>query len=76
MAKVTCTEVISEEDNEEPKRAQQQGETPPSEAKQPQRLVLRLEPRRHITFSPDTVDNERLNKKSSKRCCIYHKPRA
>ncbi|KAJ8612917.1 hypothetical protein CTAYLR_006187 [Chrysophaeum taylorii] len=49
-------------------------ETAPSVA-EPQRLVLRLRPRRHITFSADTVDNEHMKKRSSKRCCIYHKRR-
>ena len=38
-------------------------------------LVLRLNPRPHISFSNDTVDNEHLGRKSSKRCCIYHKKR-
>mmetsp|Transcript_6605 Transcript_6605/g.10904 ORF Transcript_6605/g.10904 Transcript_6605/m.10904 type:complete len:131 (+) Transcript_6605:24-416(+) len=28
-----------------------------------------------IEWTKDTVDNEFLNKKSSKSCCIYHKPR-
>ena len=38
-------------------------------------LVLRLNPRPHISFAEDTVDNEHLGRKSSKRCCIYHKKR-
>ena len=38
-------------------------------------LVLRLNPRPHISFADDTVDNEHLGRKSSKRCCIYHKKR-
>eukprot|EP01038_Epipyxis_sp_PR26KG_P010150 gene10150-13653_t len=29
-----------------------------------------------VRWSNDTIDNENLNKKKSKRCCIYHKPRA
>ena len=45
----------------------------PAEAKP--RLVLRLKPRKHISFSSDTVDNEHMQKKSSKRCCIFHKHR-
>mmetsp|Transcript_26990 Transcript_26990/g.37676 ORF Transcript_26990/g.37676 Transcript_26990/m.37676 type:complete len:129 (+) Transcript_26990:37-423(+) len=28
-----------------------------------------------IEWTKDTVDNEFLNKKSSKICCVYHKPR-
>jgi len=39
------------------------------------RVVLRLRPRRRITFSADTIDNEGMGKKSSKRCCIFHKQR-
>lgn len=38
-------------------------------------LVLRLNLRPHISFANDTVDNEHLGRKSSKRCCIYHKKR-
>jgi hypothetical protein len=29
----------------------------------------------HITLGLDTVNNEKMGKKSSKRCCIYHKSR-
>ncbi|BCR87023.1 PPP1R11/YPI1 family protein [Aspergillus chevalieri] len=32
-------------------------------------------PNRHIRWSQDVVDNEGMGKKSSKVCCIYHKPR-
>jgi protein phosphatase 1 regulatory subunit 11 len=41
-------------------------------------LRLRAEPseRRHIQWAEDVVDNEGMGKKSSKVCCIYHKPRA
>lgn len=28
---------------------------------------------RRLTWSEDTVNNEKMGKKSSKRCCIYHK---
>ncbi|EFW23388.1 Type 1 phosphatases regulator ypi1 [Coccidioides posadasii str. Silveira] len=31
--------------------------------------------RRHIRWAEDVVDNEGQGKKSSKVCCIYHKPR-
>lgn len=31
--------------------------------------------RRRITWAEDVVDNEGLGRKSSKVCCIYHKPR-
>ncbi|EYE92575.1 PPP1R11/YPI1 family protein [Aspergillus ruber CBS 135680] len=32
-------------------------------------------PNRHIRWGQDVVDNEGMGKKSSKVCCIYHKPR-
>jgi protein phosphatase 1 regulatory subunit 11 len=39
---------------------------------QPQlRLYLRERP--GITWSEDTIDTEGLGRKSSKRCCIFHK---
>ncbi|KAF2704792.1 hypothetical protein K504DRAFT_484943 [Pleomassaria siparia CBS 279.74] len=40
-------------------------------------LRLRPEPteERHIQWAEDVVDNEGMGKKSSKVCCIYHKPR-
>jgi len=28
-----------------------------------------------VKWAADTVDNEHAGKKSSKKCCIYHKPR-
>ena len=31
--------------------------------------------RPHVTWDEATVDNEGLGRKSSKRCCIFHKPR-
>lgn len=39
-------------------------------------LRLRGEPseRRRIQWAEDVVDNEGMGKKSSKVCCIYHKP--
>jgi protein phosphatase 1 regulatory subunit 11 len=39
-------------------------------------LRLRLDPRPHVKWDEDVVDNEHMNKKSSKRCCIFHKKRA
>ncbi|MCO5591719.1 hypothetical protein L7F22_045711 [Adiantum nelumboides] len=41
----------------------------------PQVLTLRLAPRRKKTVSwqDGTVDNEFLNRRSSKKCCIFHK---
>ena len=36
-------------------------------------LVLKLQQAPKITWTEDTVDNENLGRKSSKRCCIFHK---
>lgn len=33
------------------------------------------EPPQRVRWAEDVVDNEHLNKKSSKVCCIYHKPK-
>ncbi|XVE68793.1 hypothetical protein DITRI_Ditri09bG0098800 [Diplodiscus trichospermus] len=46
-----------------------------SSSSQPQEtLVLELRPRRKkVTWKEGTVDNEFMNKKSSKICCIFHK---
>lgn len=30
--------------------------------------------KKKVAWSPDTVDNEHMNKKKSKCCCIYRKP--
>ena len=38
-----------------------------------QTLVLQLRERPQITWAEDTIDNEHMGKKSSKRCCIFHK---
>ncbi|OAG31927.1 protein phosphatase 1 regulatory subunit 11 [Nematocida displodere] len=40
-----------------------------------QRLVFRLRgatARKRVTFTRDTVDNEHLNRKKSKICCVFH----
>uniref|UniRef100_A0A915D4M7 E3 ubiquitin-protein ligase PPP1R11 n=1 Tax=Ditylenchus dipsaci TaxID=166011 RepID=A0A915D4M7_9BILA len=45
---------------------------------EPEQLVLRLrpvQPKRRVTFSADTVDNEHLGRQKSNCCCIYVKPR-
>lgn len=31
-----------------------------------------LKRRKKVTWSEDTVDNEHMNRKSSKVCCIFH----
>lgn len=40
-------------------------------------LRLRAEPQEdsHVRWAADVVDNEGMGKKSSKVCCIYHKPK-
>eukprot|EP00930_Biecheleria_cincta_P080979 TRINITY_DN6952_c0_g1_i1.p1 TRINITY_DN6952_c0_g1~~TRINITY_DN6952_c0_g1_i1.p1 ORF type:complete len:122 (-),score=19.04 TRINITY_DN6952_c0_g1_i1:45-386(-) len=39
-------------------------------------LVLQPRPQHNVTWTEDTVDNEHMNRKKSKKCCIYSKPRA
>ncbi|KAL3638694.1 hypothetical protein CASFOL_016601 [Castilleja foliolosa] len=37
-------------------------------------LVLKLKlPKKQVSWKEGTVDNEFMNKKSSKKCCIFHK---
>mmetsp|Transcript_64739 Transcript_64739/g.124886 ORF Transcript_64739/g.124886 Transcript_64739/m.124886 type:complete len:136 (-) Transcript_64739:122-529(-) len=38
-------------------------------------LVLNPRPQNNVQWTEDTVDNEHMNKKKSKKCCIYNKPR-
>mmetsp|Transcript_123822 Transcript_123822/g.174582 ORF Transcript_123822/g.174582 Transcript_123822/m.174582 type:complete len:91 (+) Transcript_123822:22-294(+) len=39
-------------------------------------LTLRTEePRRHVQWQENVIDNETLCRKSSKKCCVYHKPK-
>ncbi|KAL8446543.1 hypothetical protein Emed_004997 [Eimeria media] len=38
--------------------------------------VVVSEPLKQVSWEEGTLDNENLGKKSSKVCCIYHKPRA
>ena len=39
-------------------------------------LHLTLRPRQSVRWDENVVDNEGLGRKSSKRCCIFHKQRA
>lgn len=39
-------------------------------------LILKLRARPHLRWAEGTVDNENQGKKSSKRCCIFHKNKA
>jgi protein phosphatase 1 regulatory subunit 11 len=36
------------------------------------KLILKLVKKKKVSFSEGTVDNEHMNKKKSKICCIYH----
>eukprot|EP01083_Nonionella_stella_P316418 1147173_1 len=46
------------------------------EQKEPDVVPFILKRRkRNVKWTNDTVDNEHMNKKKSKSCCIYHKPR-
>ncbi|GFP81294.1 type 1 phosphatases regulator ypi2 [Phtheirospermum japonicum] len=51
---------------------------PPSSSHQPPQitdsLVLKLKrPKKKVSWMEGTVNNEFMNKKSSKKCCIFHK---
>ena len=46
----------------------------PSQQPQTTNQTLTM-PRRGLTWAADVVDNEGLGRKSSKCCCIYHKPK-
>ena len=39
-------------------------------------LRLTLRPHPHVTWDEGVINNEGLGRKSSKRCCIFHKQRA
>lgn len=47
----------------------------PSTSEQVQTVTLRLAPRtkKKVSWREDTVDNEHMQKKKSKICCIFHK---
>eukprot|EP00980_Cylindrotheca_fusiformis_P006478 scaffold1377_cov126-Cylindrotheca_fusiformis.AAC.23 len=49
-------------------------ETPPQNQTD-EVLQLTLQARPSVTWNEDVVDNEGLGRKSSKRCCIFHKQR-
>jgi|LauGreSBDMM110SN_4_FD.fasta_scaffold152453_1 protein phosphatase 1 regulatory subunit 11 len=36
-------------------------------------VILRLKEKPSVKWTEETLDNENMGKKSSKRCCIYHK---
>ena len=49
--------------------------TTPQNQQNEEVLRLTLQPRPSVTWDNDVVDNEGLGRKSSKRCCIFHKQR-
>uniref|UniRef100_A0A1J3JS16 Protein phosphatase 1 regulatory subunit 11 n=3 Tax=Noccaea caerulescens TaxID=107243 RepID=A0A1J3JS16_NOCCA len=49
-------------------------ETPIPQSQPTERLVLRLNRKKKtVSWKDGTVDNEFMQKKSSKKCCIFHK---
>lgn len=41
-----------------------------------QKMVFRLRgggTKKRVTFTSETVDNEHMNRKKSKSCCIFHR---
>ncbi|XP_010414143.1 PREDICTED: type 1 phosphatases regulator YPI2-like [Camelina sativa] len=49
-------------------------ENPVSQSQPTERLVLRLNrKKKKVSWKEGTVDNEFMQKKSSKKCCIFHK---
>jgi len=53
-----------------------QSETTTSNETSDNVLRLTLQGRQSVRWEEGTVDNEGLGRKSSKRCCIFHKQRA
>lgn len=68
---VTVQEPPSASTSLPPSSSSANSKTPPAG----QVLRLKLAPRRkkRVTWVAGTVDNEFMNKKSSKNCCIFHK---
>lgn len=34
---------------------------------------LKMVKKRRVTWTPDTIDNSKMNRKKSKVCCIFHR---
>eukprot|EP00164_Ancoracysta_twista_P007563 GFYU01010763.1.p1 GENE.GFYU01010763.1~~GFYU01010763.1.p1 ORF type:complete len:128 (+),score=11.66 GFYU01010763.1:137-520(+) len=56
----------------------------PQPAEEQSVVTLTLQPRpneedpqevQHVRWTDETIDNEHMNKKKTKKCCIYHKPK-
>ncbi|KAL3694369.1 hypothetical protein R1sor_008020 [Riccia sorocarpa] len=50
-----------------------QAQPPPPAQVREEAVTLVLRPRKQVSWRDGTVDNEHLQKKSSKICCVYHK---
>lgn len=85
-AATTTTLLAPQEQHPGPSTSSLQHQQPQQQQPQPQHhqgvvsetLTLRLVPKRRkkaVKWSEDVVDNEFMNKKSSKKCCIFHKQR-
>eukprot|EP00055_Hartaetosiga_balthica_P011723 m.54299 g.54299 ORF g.54299 m.54299 type:complete len:152 (-) comp7714_c1_seq1:52-507(-) len=42
----------------------------------PESVVVKIRKGINVKWADDTVDNEHMGRKSSKKCCIFHKPKA
>ncbi len=38
-------------------------------------IKLQYKPKKSVTWTEETVDNEHMGKLKSKICCVYHRPR-
>ncbi|GMH31330.1 hypothetical protein Nepgr_033173 [Nepenthes gracilis] len=63
IAQTVTLEIPSQSSNQLRRQQQQPPET----------LVLRLNIKKKVSWKEGTVDNEFLGRKSSKKCCIFHK---
>ncbi|CAL0328611.1 unnamed protein product [Lupinus luteus] len=63
----TRTTTITIENSDPPSSSSQ------LEQQQPEVLFLPLNRRKKVSWKEGTVDNEFMQKKSSKKCCIFHK---
>ncbi|KAG8195360.1 hypothetical protein JTE90_001379 [Oedothorax gibbosus] len=51
-------------------------ETEPGEPASARMMLKKPKSKKKVAWSSDTVDNEHMDKKKSKCCCIYEKPKA
>ena len=65
----TSTLVLTKKKKEEPK-------TRTLTLKLGKKEKAKTDPSRRVKWTEDTIDNENLGRKKSKKCCIFHKKRA